>query len=186
MIKCTEINPSKRTNLPSSPQALESILLSAVLHRWQYRPITSQGRALCDMATVWHGHHATWPLCDMAIVRHHLRRNDFLFIEVNIRLMYDVSRSSILYPYKHKLYTHKSDMLSTLLSWPTSEPGQCQDTTSSYIHPFHFVTTVVAVVFSQLSASSSTSRTDCYLPSDLIHGPMLTMWFIVCCCTKLH
>ena len=63
--------------------------------------------------------------------QHQRRRRDLRFIEVNIRLMYDVNKSSILYPYKQFTRTLAPRELKLVLDqprcWQTSHKP-CQTT----------------------------------------------------------
>ena len=54
------------------------------------------------------------------------------------------------------------------------------ETVGIHCHSFHFASVVGTVVFSQLSASSSTSWSNCNVSSYSVKRQVLTVWFIVC------
>jgi len=93
MTQCTEMNRPR--------------LIAVGRHLSQYQQFTNNN---IGTAAALHGK-----------MSHQRRRRDLRFIDVNIRLMYDVNKSSILYPYRqyiHYVHVHKvslNDLTLTLL-----------------------------------------------------------------------
>lgn len=75
---------------------------------------------------------------------------------------------------------HTAQMM--MIIWRNANHGYASDISQTNMRHnlFNFISAVVGVVSSQMSVSSSVSRSECNLPSDFVKGHAVTMRFTVC------